>query len=133
MKKISFYLLVLLAFTLPVLSFAQSPVNPGTAPVSFGLHIDNPFKCGEAGSESCTLLGLITAILNNIVMPIAAVAVTLWIVWAGFGFLMAQGKPAAIEEARRRLLWSLIGAGILLGAAGISKVLQTTFDQLVNF
>lgn len=64
-------------------------------------------------------------------MPIAAVAVVVWIIWAGFNFLMAQGNPAKIDQAKQRLLWSLIGAGILLGAAGISTVVQNTVRALI--
>lgn len=65
-------------------------------------------------------------------MPIAAVGVVVWIVWAGFTFVTAQGKPAEIEKAKSRLLWSLIGAGILLGAAGIAEVVKTTIEALIN-
>jgi type IV secretory pathway VirB2 component (pilin) len=75
---------------------------------------------------------LVTTILNNVVMPIAAVAVVIFIIWAGFTFLQAQGKPAEIDKAKQRLLWSLIGAGVLLGAAGISAVVQSTINSLIN-
>jgi hypothetical protein len=64
-------------------------------------------------------------------MPIAAVGVTFWIIYAGFGFLSAQGNPTKINAARENLQWSLIGAGILLGAVGISAVVQNTVRALL--
>lgn len=124
-KKISIYLLVLSFFITPVFIQAQpTPVPPDNGtPVKF--EIKNPV----AGTS--TLMELIVQLLNNVVMPIAAVAVVIWIIYAGFTFLTAQGNPKAIEEAKARLLWSLIGAGILLGAVGISKVVQTTVEALL--
>lgn len=126
-RKNIFAFLVLLLVLTPTFVLAQ-PGNPGGTKIT--VSIPNPFKCNQAAGE-CTLMGLITAILNNIILPIATVFVIIWIVYAGFQFVTAQGKPTAIDEARRNLLWSLIGAGILLGAAGISKVLQNTVDALI--
>jgi len=60
--------------------------------------IQNPFNCG--GQPDCTIMTLIVAILEKIVMPIAAVGVVMWIVYAGFTFVTAQGVPKKIEEAK---------------------------------
>ncbi|MCX6701766.1 MAG: hypothetical protein NTX96_01040 [Candidatus Zambryskibacteria bacterium] len=128
LKKISIHLFILSIFIIPVLLYAQA--TP-TTPIHIG--ISNPLKCDSGSGQDCnSLSGLITAILNNVVMPIAAVAVVIWIIWAGFTFITAQGKPAEIEKAKGRLLWSLIGAGILLGAAGISAVIQNTIGALIK-
>ena len=64
-------------------------------------------------------------------MPIAAVASVVYIILAGFAYVMAQGKPAEVQKANDRLLYALIGVGILLGAAGISAVVQTTVKQFL--
>ncbi len=112
--------LVLLAQAMP----GPSPTQPGSTEI--GVKIDNPFNGGN------DLMALIRAILSNIVMPIAAVAVVVWIVWAGFQFVLAQGKPAEIQKAKLNLLWSLVGAGILLGAAAISVVIENTVRALMN-
>jgi|SRR3989344_5823039 len=127
-KNVSIQLLILSFLIVPIFVLAQP--EPTTPPVTIPIDIPNPFNCG--GATPCTLMTLITSILNNVVMPVAAVAVVIWIVWAGFTFLTAQGKPAEIEKAKGRLLWSLIGAGILLGAAGISSVVQNTIGALIN-
>ena len=119
MKKYFIILLVAVVVFVPVCTLAQ-----GT---TIGVQIQNPFACGS----SCTLMDLIYAILNNIILPIAAVGVTMWIIYAGFTFLTAQGNPKKIEEAQQRLLWSLVGAGILLGAAGIAQVIRSTVGALI--
>ena len=123
-KIITMHLLVIIfIFSLPIYLGAQGTNTQITG------SIQNPFNCG--GTPNCTIIDLITAILRNIIMPIAAVAVTFWIIWAGFGFLTAQGNPAKLAVAKERLLWALIGAGILLGAVGISAVVQATVRALL--
>lgn len=111
-------------FLLPILTFAADPV-PAPAPVP-KIVIKNPLKVGN------TVMDVIVAILNNIVLPIGAVLVVLYIIYAGFTFVTAQGKPKEIEEAKKRLLWSLIGALILLGAVAISKVVCTTIVNITG-
>lgn len=124
LNKIIYSLLVFILLITPIFLNAEGENNPP----GIGVKITNPFKCE---GTNCSLMGLILAITENIVMPIAAVMVTLWIIWAGFGFLMAQGKPVEIDKAKQRLLWSLIGAGILLGAVGIAKVIENTVGAII--
>jgi len=117
---------------IPVFSYADKHTSGGGIPnpsggnTTIGVRITNPVNCGD----NCTIMTLITLILNNVIMPIAAVAVVLWIIWAGFNFVTAQGNPKKIEEAKQRLLWSLVGAGILLGAAAIAEVVARTVKSL---
>lgn len=136
LKKLSVYFVVTCFLVIPILSSAQTPMNPpptnpaptpGQSNLSF--KIDNPFKCTDTGG--CDLMSLITAILNNIIMPIAAVGVVLFIIYAGFSFVVAQGNEKKVTEAKQMLLWALIGAGILLGAAGIATVVKNTVNQLI--
>lgn len=133
-KKLSLHLVLLTVFMVPVLLCAQvgNPPPPTPTPNPIPIKIDNPFNCGGgSASGNCTVMTLILAILNNIVLPVAAVAVTMWIIWAGFQFVLAQGKPADIDKAKTNLLWSLIGAGILLGSVGIAKVVESTVKLLI--
>ena len=123
LKKISIHLLVLTVLCLPLVTLA---VTSGGPPTKIPIDIKNPV------SGASTLIELLTLILNNIVMPIAVVAVVVWIIWAGFTYLTAQGKPAEIEKAHKRLLWSLVGAGILLGAGAISLVVQNTVKSITT-
>jgi type IV secretory pathway VirB2 component (pilin) len=126
LKKISIHLVVLSFFIIPALLLADGQTTPNTG-TSVKFEIKNPLKGGED-----SLTEVIVTILNNVVMPIAAVAVVIWIIYAGFTFLTAQGKEAEIRKAKDRLLWSLVGAGILLGAVGISKVVENTVKDLIK-
>ncbi len=135
LKKISLLALLIVFIGMPFLTHGQNTsTGSGVPNTSSGegsvIKIGNPLKCNSAAGE-CTLMYLITTLLNSVVMPIAAVAVTLWIIWAGFSYILAQGKPAEIQKAHQRLLWALVGAGILLGAAGISLVVQNTINALI--
>jgi hypothetical protein len=131
-QKITYILIILCLVVTPVLVFAQvTGGGGGSGSVSLPIRIANPFNCGNAGAGNCTLMTLINSILSGIVMPIAAVGVTVWIIWAGFGFITAQGNPGEIQKAKQRLLWALVGAGILLGAVGISAVVTSTVRALI--
>jgi hypothetical protein len=90
------------------------------------IKIPNP-----AGSNN-NLLAILKALLSNVVMPIGAVVVVMYIIYAGFTFVTAQGKPKEIEDAKKRLLWALVGAAVLLGAVAISAALCTTLKAVLN-
>lgn len=131
-KKLIAHVGIIMVLVTPLAISAQQGVPPGGGTGSGGTQtvnatIGNPLKAGNT-----TLMSLIQAILENIVMPIAAVGVVLWIIWAGLQFVLAQGNPTAIAKAKTSLLWSLIGAGILLGAVGISAVVKSTVESLVK-
>ncbi len=125
-KKISIHLFVFSFLIIPICIYAQEQQT--TPPTEIKIDIPNPLADKKADS----LISLITILLNNVVMPMAAVAVVIWIIWAGFQYLLAQGKPEALKKAHSQLLWSLIGAGVLLGAAGIAKVVENTINGLIN-
>ena len=142
LKKFSISILFVTILVFPLLTSAQppgpvnppagGPVNPpagGPVNSTITFPISNPFKCTDKGG--CDLISLIKAILNNIIMPIAAVGVVLFIIYAGFSFVVAQGNEKKVTEAKQMLLWGLIGAGILLGAAGIATVVKNTVNQLI--
>ncbi len=75
---------------------------------------------------------VITTILDKILLPIGAVIVVMAIIYSGFTFVTAQGKPAEIEKAKQRLLWTLIGAAVLLGAKAISEVVEATIKNITG-
>ena len=121
-KKIFYKISSVILVGLPSLILAQSNVGTGASSAT----IPNPFKGGS------DLNSLIVTLLNNVVMPIAAVASVFYIIWAGFQYVLAKGNPGKIAEANKNLLWALIGVGVLLGAAGISAVVKSTVESLIN-
>lgn len=113
LKNILSLAVFLLLLVLPVISFAQTVTIPPPT------------------GNNVSILGLLGTLLNNVVLPIGAVLVVMYVIYAGFTFVTAQGKPKEIEEAQRRLLWALIGGGILLGAVGIKDFVVTTVEQIL--
>lgn len=90
--------------------------------------ITNPLKAG-IGND---IPSIIKAVMKGIVMPLASVLVVLAILYSGFKFVMAQGNSTELQKAREGLVWVLVGSAILLGAYGISEVLETTINQVVG-
>ena len=85
--------------------------------------ITNPFKQN-------TIQDLIKTIVNDILMPIGAVVAALMVMYAGFMYVTAGGDPGKIKKAHDALLWTVVGAAILLGAWVISQAIQSTINQL---
>ena len=78
-----------------------------------------------------TIISLITAILNSLMIIGAPISVLL-IVFVGFKFVMAQGDMAAIKTARQNFLYTIIGIVIFFGATLIMNVLTSTISQITG-
>ncbi|KKS04696.1 MAG: hypothetical protein UU82_C0010G0019 [Candidatus Nomurabacteria bacterium GW2011_GWC2_41_8] len=59
-------------------------------------------------------------------MPVVALAV----IYCGFLFVFARGNPEKLTKAREALLYTLIGAAILLGSWAIAKMISATVTGL---
>ncbi len=92
--------------------------NPGTS-----VTLINPLKGGA------TLESFLSSILD-FVIRIGAIIVVLMLVFVGFKFVMAQGKDSELVEARKMLLWTIVGALILLGAKAIQVAITETVKAL---
>ena len=93
--------------SLPIFSFAEEAGK-----------IINPLN------ES-TIDGLIKTVLEGalkIGIPIIALA----IIYCGFLFVEARGNPEKIGKAKESLMYTLVGAGILLGAWAIALLIKNT-------
>jgi hypothetical protein len=87
-----------------------SPCPPGT--------VCNPIN------ES-NISDFILVILQGVIkigIPIVALA----IIYSGFLFVAAQGNSEKLKEAKRALMYSLIGAAILLGSWAIAQLISNT-------
>lgn len=52
------------------------------------------------------------------------------LIYVGFLFVKAQGKEEELRDARRALLWTVIGALILLGSQAIAMGIKATVEAL---
>ena len=113
--------------TIPAISFAQvngvSTPNPNgvstpSSPCPAGT-ICNPIK------NATSVPGLISTILQG-VLAIGIPIVALAIIYCGFLFVFARGNSEKLTKAKEALLYTLIGAAILLGAWAIAMMISAT-------
>jgi len=90
----------------------------------------NPLKgvdCSN-GNGNC-LVAFLTNILK-FVIQIGTIVVVLMVVFVGYKFVAARGNDAKLIEARQMLLWTVVGALILLGAQAIALTIQATVQAI---
>ncbi len=68
--------------------------------------------------------------LFNIVLRIAIPIIALAIIYSGFLFVTAQGKEDKLTTAKNTLMYTLIGAAIILGAWVIANALSETVNDI---
>lgn len=73
--------------------------------------------------------GLIKKILEGVI-KIGIPIIALSIIYSGFLFVSAQGKPEEIKKAKDALLYTLIGAAVLLGSWAIAQLISETVIQI---
>lgn len=79
--------------------------------------------------ETSTIPQLLEKVLQ-LLIDIGIPVLVVFIVYAGFQFVTAQGNSEKITEARRALFWAVIGGAVLLGAQIISTVIKQTVESL---
>ncbi len=84
--------------------------------------IDNPLQVSDLNNF---IVGLLNALIK-IGIPI----MTVFLVYSGLRLVMARGNETELVDAKKNLLWVIIGAAILLGGWTIVKVLKGTFDEI---
>lgn len=116
-------LVVFAIMLMPVFVTAASVTSPvpggsdaNTLKNPLGDSINTPCKLVLALLRAVTVLGI----------PIAV----LFIVWAGFKFVLARGNPGELTTARRNFLNVLIGIGIFVGATLIANIIVNTLKDL---
>jgi hypothetical protein len=102
---------------------AGTPDPKAGTPNQLNIGIKNPL------SGINDLNGLIVAILN-IVLVIGVPIITLAIIYCGFLFVQAQGNSEEITQAKSALLYTIIGAALLLGAFVIANAIQGTVNDI---
>lgn len=119
MKNLQKFLLISSFVLLPLISFAADEASGGCDPGK----ICNPIP------KITSVPNLIQTILEGMLkigIPIVALA----IIFSGFLFVFAQGNEEKLKTAKDALLYSIIGAAILLGSWAIAQMIGTTIDAL---
>ena len=113
--------LILLVYVsvIPAVSFAGDTIGtPSPSPSSQGM-IVNPIP------NVTSIPGLIETILKG-VLTIGIPIIALAIIYCGFLFVAARGNSEKLTKAKDALLYTLIGAAILLGSWAIATMISNT-------
>lgn len=103
----------------------------GVVPVAHAqVTLVNPLSAGNCNSANTDCLMKFLQNILAFVVRIGSVVVILMMVYVGFKFVTAQGNDAKITEAKTMLLWTVIGALILLGAQAIALAIEATARSL---
>jgi hypothetical protein len=107
----------------------------GNAPVTTTTGSGNAGGC-DAGTlcnplKVNSIEELVLTIINVILVFLLPVII-LYIMYAGYLFVTAQGNPGEISRARNALLTALIGGVIVLGARAILEVVKGTINAVTN-
>ena len=66
----------------------------------------------------------------NVIIAIAFPIIVLAIIYTGFLFVSARGNDKKLITAKHALVWTLVGAMILLGAFVLSRAIKETVDDI---
>lgn len=86
--------------------------------------ISNPL--GDKITDIPSFIEAAITVVLTIGIPIVALA----IIYTGFLFVEAQGNPEKLTKAKKALLYTLIGAALLLGAFVIANAIGETVDEI---
>ena len=93
----------------------------------FGQALQNPL----AGSGIDSIASFTAAFLRAVVFILFPIAVV-FIVYSGFLFISAQGKPEDLATAKRNFLWTVIGVALLLGAWALAVLIENTIEPILR-
>jgi hypothetical protein len=102
---------------------AQSAQQPSPRSSGGGI-LQNPLRFDTLEE---LLLGVLQAVVR-----IGTIVLTLAIIWVGFLFVQAQGTDKKLVEARRALMWTVVGGLLLLGATAIGAAIRETVDSVLR-
>ena len=103
----------------------SSDVSSNDTGTNITTKIVNPL--GENGPQ--TIPDFIKEIIK-IVLYVGIPIVALFIIYTGFLFVEAQGNPEKLTKAKNSLMYTLIGAALLLGAFIIAEAIGATVDEI---
>lgn len=75
---------------------------------------------------------ILSAIVTNVVLPIAVPIFIIMLIYCGIKFVLARGNPGELEKAREALKWTLIGGAVILGAYAIAELVAGTIGAIVG-
>lgn len=130
MRHPAFIISIFIIFTIVVgVPFIGNAGTQSTGDTTGSTKLVNPLDESSCSNDGTCLSSFLKSILEFVV-KIGSIVVVLMIVYVGYKFVAAQGEPAKITEARNMLLWTIVGALILLGAQAIATGIEATIKAI---
>lgn len=130
-RKFSFVVAIALFMMMPIVfTQADGPTTssgggPSTVTgTEIKTKIENPL--GDKITDIPSFIEALIQIVLVVGIPIIALA----IIYTGFLFVQAQGNPEKITSAKKSLVYTLIGAVLLLGAFVIANAIGKTVEEI---
>ncbi len=108
----------------------QQSVVDTTSDSGTNVTLINPLKGVDCSRGNGDCLSSFLLSILDFVINIGSIVVILMLVFVGFKFVVAQGNDSKISEARTMLLWTVIGALVLLGSKAIALGVKATITAL---
>ena len=94
-------------------------------PAVYAQGLENPLRRINSFEEFVKLL--LQAVIN-IGLPIAV----LFIVYAGFLFVIAQGDTTKLQKAKDTFFWTIVGVTVFLGSWALAVIVENTIILLTG-
>lgn len=147
MKKIlaSSLILIITVFSFHSLTYAQA-ANPSVASPSNNQSVASPSNATNANNAATSQAlnihlnnPLAVSTINDaiklfmgVIIRIALPLIIIMFIWSGLTFVFARGNPRKIDEAKNILLFTIIGALLILGAWTITNAIVGTVNSIMN-
>ncbi len=93
--------------------------------------VDGKLESPYADGVGTDIFSFIDYVITNIILPIGGSVAVFFLIYTGFCFVIAQGKEDKIKDARKMLLYTLIGIALLFGAKAVSLAVKNTIGKLI--
>ena len=109
-KKIFSKFLVLALFAIPFLTFAES----GSA------------GCGTKNESLKCLIIDFGDLITNYLVPLIFIGAFVYFIWGVANYISHGGDQTKMKEAKKFMLWGIIGLTVMFSVWGLIKILQNT-------
>ena len=127
MKKIFFVRVLLNCFFALFIIFSMLAVPHysygASSNTTLSITLNNPL------GDTADIPSFIQKDLEGLVLLLTPVIVVMFL-WTGFLFIKSEGNPEQLKTAKAALMYTIIGAALVLGAKGFSLVIASTVANL---
>ncbi len=102
----------------------NTPAGANNTGIKVNSGIKNPL-----GDSFADIPSFIESVLNFFLL-IGIPIITLAIIYSGFLFVTAQGNSEKLKKAKQTLIYTLVGAALLLGSLVITRAIQGTVEEI---